>query len=446
MVIGEDREELLGGPGALARGQSPRPTSRGQGQGGQARLPASPARAPSAPAWARSSTRPSPPSPPPSTRPASSSTPTSAPPLKELALRQGQARQAALLDHTTYAQPALFAIEIALFEALAEALGLAPDFLTGHSIGEIAAAHIAGVLSLPDAAKLVAARATPDGSAARGRGDGGDRGHRGERSPSRSQGKEAELSIAAINGPTSIVISGSRAGVEEIQRPLRGAGQEDQAPDRLPRLPLAPDGADARADFAEVAESLAYHEPKIPIVSNRTGEILTTEQATDPAYWVSHVREPVRFADGIATLDEQGVTTFLELGPDAVLTAMAGLLPARGPEATLIPTLREGARARGNRSRPRHRPTPPEQSSTGEGSTQGAKRVPLPTYPFQRERFWLSAAPAADRRSARRPGDRRHPLLGAAIEDPSGDGRSPSPAASPSPPTPGSPTTPSSTP
>ena len=152
------------------------------------------------------------------------------------------------------------------------------------------------------------------------------------------------------------------------------------------------------AEFAEIANSLTYSEPKIPIVSDVSGELLTPEQATDPAYWVSHAREPVRFADAIATLKAQGTTTYLELGPDPVLCAMAReCLGEEQDRAAFVPTLREG-RAEA------------EAVVTAIGNAfaagakldwgaffkgTGAKRVPLPTYPFQRERYWFGGEESA---------------------------------------------------
>jgi acyl transferase domain-containing protein/D-arabinose 1-dehydrogenase-like Zn-dependent alcohol dehydrogenase/acyl carrier protein len=177
--------------------------------------------------------------------------------------------------------------------------------------------------------------------------------------------------------------------------------------------------------FAEVAETLAYSEPKIPIVSNLTGEILSPEEATDPAYWVAHARAPVRFADAVETLHEQGASTYLELGPDPVLCAMARQCLGEGEgEAAFVPSLRESRPEAGAlTSAIAHAHAAGAKVEWGaffEGT--GAKRVPLPTYPFQRKRYWLALAAGAASASAVGQSDPEHPLLSAAIEDP-GDGR-----------------------
>jgi acyl transferase domain-containing protein len=179
-------------------------------------------------------------------------------------------------------------------------------------------------------------------------------------------------------------------------------------------------------EFAEVAGSLTYQEPKVPIVSNLTGEVLGPEQATDPAYWVRHAREPVRFADAIVTLKEQGAGAYVELGPDPVLLAMAReCLGEEDEQASFVPTLREG------------RPEAGAISTAIAGAHAsgakldwdaffagtGAKRVPLPTYPFQRKRYWLgSAFGGAGDLTAAGQASADHPMLGAAVELAGGEG------------------------
>ncbi|HEX6688111.1 MAG TPA: SDR family NAD(P)-dependent oxidoreductase, partial [Solirubrobacterales bacterium] len=341
-------------------------------------------------------------------------------PLKEIVFAKGK-KAAAKLEDTTYAQPALFAIEVALYRALAER-GLKPDLLAGHSIGELAAAHVAGVFDLPDAAKLVAARGRLMGALPAGGAMAALEATEQEVAESIA-GKGAELSIAAINGPTSTVISGAEEAVESIRAQWEDKGRKTKrlAVSHAFHSPLI---EPMLAEFAEVAESLAYNQPKTPIVSDVTGEVLADEQATDPAYWVAHVREPVRFADAIATLQAQGTSAYLELGPDPVLCAMAReCLGEAQDKAAFLPTLREGrseaaaiATAIGN------------AHAAGAGvewgvffNGSGARRVPLPTYPFQRERYWLASAAEAADASAIGLTATDHPLLGAAIEDPDGD-------------------------
>jgi polyene macrolide polyketide synthase len=347
-------------------------------------------------------------------------------PLKELLFAAEGSAEAMLLDDTTYTQPALFAIEVALLR-LFEQLGMKPDYLTGHSIGELAAAHASGVLSLPDAAKLVAARgrlmgALPSGGAMVAI-------EASEEEVAKAiEGKEGELSIAAINSPTSVVVSGQEKPALEVQSHFEEQGR------RTKRLTVShafhsPLMEPMLAEFAEVAKSLDYQGPQIPIVSNLTGEVLSAEQATDPAYWVTHVRRAVRFADAVATLDAQGTTAYLELGPDAVLTAMAATALPEDSSAELIPSLRSG------REEPEALTAALAAAYVAGAKVEwaelypGAKRVPLPTYPFQRERFWTQLRrywdpPGVGFVDAASIGQREvdHPLLAAAVEEPDGEG------------------------
>ncbi len=335
--------------------------------------------------------------------------------LKELLFASPGSPEAKLLEDTTYAQPALFATHLALHRLLSS-WGLSPELLVGHSVGEISAAQISGVLSLPDAAKLICARgalmgALPTGGAMLAIGAG-------EAEVAEAiEGQEQELSIAAINSPVSTVISGAEQAIssQEALWSEKGTKTKRLAVSHAFHSPLIEPMTEA---FAELAGSLAYHEPRVPIVSNLTGEILTAKQATDPAYWVSHVRAPVRFADSVATLAANGATTFLELGPDPVLTAMAGeCLQAEERPPALIPTLREG------------RPEPEAALlALGAAHAAGAKvewgrffegaeprRVPLPTYPFQRKRYWLSAGTFGGDPASMGIASAEHPLLGALV-------------------------------
>ncbi len=341
-------------------------------------------------------------------------------PLKDLLFAEPDSEDAALLDRTQFTQPALFAIEVALFRLL-QSWGLKPDFLVGHSIGELAAAHISGVLNLADACKLISARGALMGALPEGGAMVAIEASEDEVLQELPEG----LSIAAINSPTSVVVSGEEQAALALQESWKAKGRKTS------RLTVSHAFHSELmepmlAEFEAVAKSLSYSEPEIPIVSNVSGELLTPEQATSPAYWAAQVRQPVRFAAGVEHLAETGVTTFLELGPDGVLSAMAkATLAASDATAEAQPTVAPLLR--------RERP----EASTLVGAiasahTNGAdidwaaffaparpRRVALPTYAFQRTRFWLEStnqgrgnAAAIGLQSA------EHPLLGAAIKLP----------------------------
>jgi acyl transferase domain-containing protein/NAD(P)-dependent dehydrogenase (short-subunit alcohol dehydrogenase family)/acyl carrier protein len=344
--------------------------------------------------------------------------------LAQIVFTEGEAATDRLED-TTYAQPALFAIEVGLHRALASR-GLKPDLLAGHSIGELVAAHVAGVFSLADAAKLVCARGRLMGALPR---TGAMLAIAIDEDEARNsiEGKESEIAIAAINSPSSLVLSGLEESIEEAEGEWGARGRKTKrlAVSHAFHSPLMEPMLE---EFAEIAAALDYSEPQIPIISNRTGVILSGAEATDPAYWVAHVREPVRFAQAIATMSEGGVSTFVEIGPDPVLCAMAQeTLEADGPDVSasaLIPSLREGrpepdsvtavlARAYACGARV-------EWEAFFKGT--GAQRVPLPSYPFQRERYWLPPTYGATDVSSVGLDDPGHPLLGAVVDSPVGDG------------------------
>ena len=301
---------------------------------------------------------------------------------------------AELLNGTAFAQPALFALEVALFR-LVESWGVRPDLLVGHSIGEIAAAHVAGVMSLADACRLVVARgrlmqALPAGGAMVALQASED-----EVLPLLA-GREAEVGIAAVNGPTAVVVSGVEKAVEEVAEHFRGLGRKATRL-RVSHAFHSPLMEPMLAEFRRVAQGVVYGEPRLGLVSTVTGAAAEPGELASAEYWVRHVREAVRFADGVRRLEEDGVTRFLELGPDGTLTAIAHGAVEQ-PGHLLVSTLRKD------------RPEPTSLlSAVSEAFTRGtsvdwravfagtgARRVvDLPTYAFQHERFWLDTPSAA---------------------------------------------------
>ncbi|MFD5391753.1 type I polyketide synthase, partial [Streptomyces sp. NPDC127074] len=311
-------------------------------------------------------------------------------PLKDVMFAAEGSADAGLLDRTAFTQPALFAVEVALFRLLS-AWGVAPDVVIGHSIGEIAAAQVAGVFSLEDACALVAARgrlmqALPEGGAMVA-----IEASEEEVAPSLA-GREAEVSIAAVNGPTAVVIAGDEGAVSEI------AGQWAEQGRKTRRLRVSHAFHSPRMDamldnFRKVVEGLSFAPPSIALVSNVTGKSAGADELCSPEYWVRHVREAVRFADGVRALETQGVATFLEVGPDGVLSAMAReCLTAEGASASVVvPVLRKDrpeAQALTTALAELHVhgvTVDWEQLFSG----RGARKAELPTYAFQRQLYWL---------------------------------------------------------
>ncbi|MES4904981.1 MULTISPECIES: SDR family NAD(P)-dependent oxidoreductase [unclassified Streptomyces] len=356
--------------------------------------------------------------------------------LRELvfAPADGDGAGAGALDATEVTQAALFAVEVALYR-LVESFGVVPGYLAGHSVGELVAAHVAGVLSLPDAARLVAARgrlmqALPEGGAMVALEAAEE-----EVAPLLA-GRADRVALAAVNAPTSVVVSGDEEVVEEIARTIRERGQ------RTRRLRVGHAFHSPRIDpmleeFRRVAASLTYAQPRIAVVSNVTGALAGAEQLCDPDYWVRHARQPVRFRDGVAALRAEGVTRFLELGPDAVLTTMArdcltaegapgaaagesaqGAGPGSGPGAPVFATVlrkgRDDSRTLLTALARLH--VDGESVDFSAAFPPGARATDLPTYRFDRRRYWRDAPQAeADVRAAGLEAS-DHPLLGAALE------------------------------
>ncbi|MGX1812218.1 type I polyketide synthase, partial [Nocardia sp. NPDC055321] len=324
-----------------------------------------------------------------------------------------------LLDRTVFTQSGLFAVEVALFRLL-ESWGVRADFVMGHSIGELVAAHVAGVLGLEDACVLVAARgrlmqALPEGGVMV--------------ALQASEAEVAELlrgherlvSIAAVNGPSAVVISGEQAAVSGRVSEWEASGR------RAKRLRVSHGFHSAcmepmLSEFEQVAAGVSFHAPRIPVVSNVTGVQATAEELCSPAYWVAHVRESVRFFDGVRWLEDHGVTRFVELGPDATLSTLGQGCLGEGSSAVFIAT------QRGDR---------PQIDALLEGVARafiagvevrwetiftGGRRIALPTYAFDRQRFWLDTPPSLGDLTAVGLSELEHPLLGAGTELAGSDG------------------------
>ncbi|WP_169736664.1 type I polyketide synthase [Pseudonocardia spinosispora] len=339
-------------------------------------------------------------------------------PLIEVLFAPEGSETAGLLDQTGYTQPALFGIEIALFR-LFESWGVEPDLLLGHSVGELAAAHVGGVLSLDDACTLVAARGrlmqslTPGGAMVT------------------VQASEAEIaalldrwdnppvSVAALNAPSSTVLSGDEDAVSAV------AGHFETRGRRISRLRVSHafhshhmDGM--LADFGEVAGRLRFAPPRIPIVSSLTGRLASADEITSPGYWVRQVRGTTRFVDGVQTLEREGASAFLELGPHGVLSALGQeILADRQPAPRFVAALRRGRddvdALVGAVGALHLADVPVDWDAFFAPLAPGA--VDLPTYAFQRERFWIDNRAISDAAPSDTEGWSRvaHPFLGTAV-------------------------------
>jgi glutamate-1-semialdehyde-2,1-aminomutase len=291
------------------------------------------------------------------------------------------------LDETAYTQPALFALEYALAE-LWQSWGIKPSYVMGHSVGEYVAACVAGVFSLEDGLKLIAERARLMQALPR----------EGEMVTVFAsvaqvavviQPHNQQVSIAAINGPENIVISGQRDAINAIITTLEVEGisikslnvsHAFHSPLMEPMLP----------DFEAIARKITFSPPKINLISNLTGELATAD-ITTPEYWCRHIRQPVRFATSMATLSQQGCDVFVEIGPKPALLGMGRqCLPE--DVGVWLPSLRQG-----------QDDWQQILQNLGELYVRGAtidwtgfdrdyqrRRVALPTYPFQRQRYWIN--------------------------------------------------------
>ncbi|WP_440089829.1 SDR family NAD(P)-dependent oxidoreductase, partial [Streptosporangium sp. LJ11] len=308
-----------------------------------------------------------------------------------------------VLAETGMTQPALFAFEVALYRLLTS-LGVTPDVLVGHSVGEIAAAHVAGVLSLPDACALVTARARlmqalPEGGAMLA-----------VAAPEADvlpllEGRQ-DVGIAAVNGPQAVVVSGSESAVEEIAGLVNARTRRLRVSHAFHSPLMEP----MLAEFEQIVSGLTFTEPSISVISNVTGRPAEPGLLTDPTYWVRHVREAVRFADGVTACQ---ANVFVEIGPDTTLTALAQQSVEDGVFVATARKDRDEIRAL--------------VEALGRLHTHGvgvdwtailapARRVDLPTYAFQRERFWIAVRGGVGEMSAAGLGALDHPMLSAVTE------------------------------
>jgi acyl transferase domain-containing protein/pimeloyl-ACP methyl ester carboxylesterase/acyl carrier protein len=292
------------------------------------------------------------------------------------------------LHQTGYTQPALFALEYALAQ-LWMAWGIRPAAVMGHSVGEYVAACVAGVFSLEDGLRLMALRGRlmqtlpANGGMVAVFAD----------ADTVAAVLPSSVSLATLNGPDNTVIAGPRADLETVMDDLHSQGI------RTKPLQVSHAFHSALMDpilnvFEQSAQGIRFHAPMLPLVSNLTGTFVGPDLPLDARYWRRHARQPVRFADAIATLHEAGHTLFLEIGPHPVLSAMGKRCVAHSPH-TWLPSLRRGQ---------------PDWhtllSSLGHLYQRGLtidwasfdrpyqrQRLSLPTYPFQRQRYWIDPAP-----------------------------------------------------
>jgi acyl transferase domain-containing protein/thioesterase domain-containing protein/NADP-dependent 3-hydroxy acid dehydrogenase YdfG/acyl carrier protein len=345
-------------------------------------------------------------------------------PLKGLLFAKEGSDEAALLDRTQFTQPALFALEVALYRLIAS-FGVVPDYLIGHSIGELSAAHVAGVFSLEDAVALVAARGRLMGGLPAG---GAMLAVRASEEDAReglsAQALDGRVSVAAVNGPRAVVLSGDEEAIQQLDVGWRERGHKTtrlRVSHAFHSRLMAP----MLDELREVAEGLRFSEPRIPIVSNVTGSLLSAGDAVSPEYWVDHVRDTVRFADGVACLSDVGVTRFLEVGPDRTLGALVTGCVENGAEDPDVDG--DGVFVAAS-MRPRA-----AQAETFLVALAGAYvrdldvdwgvlfggvdigPVELPTYAFQRKRYWLEAGAGVGDLVAAGQSSAEHPLLRASV-------------------------------
>jgi len=309
--------------------------------------------------------------------------------LRELLFPAENTDATAQLTETRIAQPALFAIEYALAK-LWMSWGIRPAGMIGHSLGEFVAAHLAGVFSLEDALTAVAARGRLMQSAAPGVMLAVELTEQ-DAHPLAS----GAISLAAVNGVKQCVLSGPAAAIESLEKKLAADGvlaQRLRTSHAFHSALMEP----ILEEFTAVMRACRLHAPRVPYISNVTGTWITADEATDPAYWTRHVRQPVRFTDGLTSVFQQAPAAMLELGPGRVLSGLASRHPAKAEGVRIVSSMRSA-----------QEPLEDAQSLlaalaqlwvagvkvdwAGFHSREKRQRVELPTYPFERQRYWIDA-------------------------------------------------------
>jgi len=318
-----------------------------------------------------------------------------------------------LLDRTDFTQPALFAYQVAVCRLL-ESFGLVPDLVTGHSIGELAAAHVAGVLDLDDACALVAARGRLMAAAPAGGAMVAVQATEDEVRPLLTTG----VGIAAINAPTSTVVAGDTDAVTALAERFTAGGR------RTRRLNVSHAFHSPHMDtvldrFAGAAREVTLNPPRIPVASGVTGDPAGPERMTDPAYWAAQIRGTVRYADAVRTLDAHEATRYLEIGPSSALAAPTReIVPA---ERAVIAVSGRGEDETADLARAVAYAHAHGARVDWDAVFPGARPVDLPTYPFRHETYWPRRVVARGDASAFGVGGAGHPLLGAVVDLPDDD-------------------------
>ncbi|MCP2256100.1 Acyl transferase domain-containing protein [Prauserella aidingensis] len=298
-------------------------------------------------------------------------------PLQDVLFAEPGSDDAALLDETAYTQPALFALEVALYR-LVTSCGVTPVALLGHSVGGLAAAHVAGVLSVADAAAVVAARgrllqSLPGGGAMLAV-DAGEEDVR----PLLTAG----VDIAAVNGPAAVVVSGAADEVDALAEAV-------PAPSRRLRVSHAFHSSLVEPvldEFRAVVAGVDLCDPDVPVISDVTGKLADPGELTDPEYWVRHMRNEVRFAEGVRSALDAGADRFLEIGPGAALTAAARGTVEAGVFATVLRPRADEVRSVVDALAELY--VDGEHVDWSVLAGKPGTHAELPTYPFEHTRYW----------------------------------------------------------